>query len=131
MALMLRSFADKIENMKKVSVIGTGMMGSTLARLLIKNGYAVTAWNRSTTKLEPLMQEGILAADSAAAAIAAVDVVVMCVHDYKAVDSILRGKEVEAAFAGKLLIQFTTGSPQDARNYADWTKKCGGTYLDG
>jgi 3-hydroxyisobutyrate dehydrogenase-like beta-hydroxyacid dehydrogenase len=116
---------------KKVAVIGTGMMGSTLARLLLKNGYTVTAWNRSSAKLEPLVKKGVVAAESAASAVAAGDVIVMCVYDYKAIDSILQNKEVEAAFAGKLLIQFTTGSPQDARNYASWTKKLGATYLDG
>ena len=132
--MSVRSFAVKIKYMttiKKVSVIGTGMMGSTLARLLLKNGYAVTAWNRSRAKLEPLVKEGVVAAESAASAVTAGDVIVMCVYDYKAIDSILRNKEVEAAFAGKLLIQFTTGSPQDARGYASWTKKLGATYLDG
>lgn len=116
---------------KKVAVIGTGMMGSMLARLLLKNGYTVTAWNRSNAKLEPLVKEGVVAAESAASAVAAGDVIVMCVYDYNAIDSILRNKEVEAAFAGKLLIQFTTGSPQDARNYSSRTKKLGATYLDG
>ena len=62
-----RSFAYKIEYMttnKKVSVIGTGMMGSMLARLLLKNGYTVTAWNRSRAKLEPLEKEGVVAAEA-------------------------------------------------------------------
>jgi 3-hydroxyisobutyrate dehydrogenase-like beta-hydroxyacid dehydrogenase len=56
---------------------------------------------------------------------------VMCVHDYKAVDDILDHEEVTRAISGKLLIQFTTGSPQDARRYAAWTQQHGATYLDG
>lgn len=116
---------------KHVAVIGTGMMGSTLARLLLQNGYTVTVWNRTPSKLDALVEAGAISAKTVEEAVAAGSVLVMCVHDYKAVDDILRHKEVAAAFAGKLLIQFTTGSPQDARQYAEWTRTHGGHYLDG
>lgn len=115
---------------KKVSVIGLGMMGSTLARLLLKNGYKVTVWNRSAGKKEILIKEGARAAETAVDAVLWADVIVMCVHDYKAIDNILQNKEVEVVIKGKLLVQFTTGGPQDARHYAEWTQKHGADYLD-
>jgi 3-hydroxyisobutyrate dehydrogenase-like beta-hydroxyacid dehydrogenase len=117
--------------MKKVSVIGLGMMGATLARLLLQKGYAVTVWNRTPGKNELLVKEGAVAAKSVTAAVAASEVVVMCVYDYKAVDSILQDEAVANAIRGKLLVQFTTGSPQDARQYAAWTQQHGAMYLDG
>ena len=41
--------------MSDVSVIGLGAMGSALARTLLQNGYAVTVWNRTAEKAEPLV----------------------------------------------------------------------------
>lgn len=106
-------------------------MGATLARLLLQKGYAVTVWNRSVDKIKPLVKEGALPAENAASAVAAGNIIVMCVHDYKAVDEILHHSAIAQAISGKLLIQFTTGSPQDARHYAEWTQQHGATYLDG
>lgn len=34
--------------MKRVSLLGMGLMGSRMARRLIEAGYAVTVWNRHT-----------------------------------------------------------------------------------
>jgi 3-hydroxyisobutyrate dehydrogenase len=39
--------------MRSVSVIGLGIMGSELARVLIERGYDVTVWNRTPEKLPP------------------------------------------------------------------------------
>ena len=105
--------------MNAVAVIGLGQMGTTLARLLLGKGHEVHVWNRTPSKAQPLIKLGATPAASAAAAIQASRIVVMCVHDYAAVDEILQGEGVQAALAGRLLIQLTTGSPQDARNAQD------------
>lgn len=115
----------------EVSVIGLGMMGSTLARLLLSSGYRVTVWNRTAAKAGPLVQDGAVLAPSAAAAVAASPIVVICVHDYKATESIIGTKEAATAVAGRVLIQLTTGSPQDARDSEAWARKRGAEYLDG
>lgn len=40
-----------MKNVKgEASVIGLGMMGSKLARLLLRNGYRVIVWNRMSVK---------------------------------------------------------------------------------
>lgn len=36
--------------MPQVSVVGTGVVGSALARCLLENGFDVTVWNRSADK---------------------------------------------------------------------------------
>lgn len=48
--------------MSNVTVIGLGTMGSTLARLLLQNGYHVTVWNRTIAKADPLVQDGAVLA---------------------------------------------------------------------
>lgn len=117
--------------MLEASVIGLGTMGSTLARLLLQNGYRVTVWNRTIAKADPLVQDGAVFVPSAAAAVGASPIVVVCVHDYPAANQILNTKEVAVALAGRILIQLSTGSPQDARNSEVWAKERGADYLDG
>ena len=117
--------------MNAVAVIGLGQMGTTLARLLLGKGHEVHVWNRTPSKAQPLVKLGATPAASAAAAIQASRIVVMCVHDYAAVDEILQGEGVQAALDGRLLIQLTTGSPQDARNAQDRAAAVGAVYLDG
>ncbi|MBW4577952.1 MAG: NAD(P)-binding domain-containing protein [Tildeniella nuda ZEHNDER 1965/U140] len=97
--------------MLEASVIGLGTMGSTLAQLLLQNGYRVTVWNRTIAKAKSLVQAGAVLAPNAAAAVSASPIIVVCVHDYSATNQILATKEVAAALAGRILIQLTTGSP--------------------
>jgi 3-hydroxyisobutyrate dehydrogenase-like beta-hydroxyacid dehydrogenase len=111
-----------------ITVIGLGNMGSALARVLQGNGCAVTVWNRTPEKATPLVEEGAVPAPSAAAAIAASPFILVCVTNYALSDRIL--DEVATELSGKLLIQFTTGSPQVARACETWANAHGAEYLD-
>lgn len=115
--------------MNAVTVIGLGAMGVTLAALFRNRGRRVTVWNRSADKAAAL--EGVDVAPSAAAAVAASPLVVMCVYDYDAVRAILAQPGVSEAFAGKTFVQLTTGSPADAREAAAWSQARNVAYLDG
>lgn len=117
--------------MKAVTVIGLGQMGSTLARLLIEGGYRVTVWNRTAARAEPLIEQGAILAPDAIAAVLASPVVVVCVHDYAATREILGTAEVAAAFKDRVLVQLTTGTPQEARDSEVRVREHGGEYLDG
>ena len=114
--------------MREVSVIGLGNMGSALARALLENGRAVTVWNRSPDRAAPLVEKGAALTPSADAALAASPIILICVTNYAAANQILG--EVAANLAGKLLVQFTTGSPQDARASEAWAHEHGAEYLD-
>lgn len=115
----------------RVSVIGLGSMGATLARLFLAAGHAVTVWNRSPGKAAGLVEGGARLAASAAEAVAASPVTVVCVYDYAAADAILRRPPEEAALDGKVLVQLTTGSPQEVLATAEWAGRHGARYLDG
>ena len=41
-----------------IAFLGTGLMGSRMARHLLAAGYALTAWNRTIAKAEPLDDDG-------------------------------------------------------------------------
>src|SRR5918992_1290306 len=107
----------------EVSVIGLGAMGSALARALLHNGHRVTVWNRTGAKAEPLVRDGAVLAPSAAAAISASPIVVVCVDDYEVTKKILDTREVAPSLAGRVLVQLSTGSPQDARDCEAWARE--------
>jgi 3-hydroxyisobutyrate dehydrogenase-like beta-hydroxyacid dehydrogenase len=117
--------------MVDVTVIGLGTMGSTIARLLLQNGHRVTVWNRTSAKADPLVRDGAILAPSTASAVYASSIVIVCVHDYKATNMIFDTAEVTAALADRVLIQLTTGSPQEGRDSEVWAQKHGAEYLDG
>jgi 3-hydroxyisobutyrate dehydrogenase-like beta-hydroxyacid dehydrogenase len=116
---------------KEISVIGLGSMGLTIARLYLEQGYKVTVWNRTAEKADALVAKGAVLARSAAEAVRAAQVAVMCVYDYRAAEAILAMEGVAAAMDGRLLVQLTTGSPSDARDAELWARRQGATYLEG
>ncbi|SED22962.1 3-hydroxyisobutyrate dehydrogenase [Amycolatopsis tolypomycina] len=110
--------------MTSVTVLGLGPMGRALAAAFIAAGHPATVWNRSPGK-----ENGLRAAvaGTAAEAIAASPLVVVCVRDYAAVHAIL---DVEA-LKGRTLVNVTGGSPAQARELACWAAEHGIGYLDG
>ncbi len=73
-----------------VAVLGTGIMGSAMARNLARAGHRVRAWNRTASKSATLSSDGVTVATTAAAAAHEADVVLTMVHDGGAVDAVMR-----------------------------------------
>ncbi|WP_233223783.1 NAD(P)-dependent oxidoreductase [Amycolatopsis sp. CA-128772] len=112
------------ESNKHVSVLGLGRMGAALAEALLGAGHDVTVWNRSPLKAGPLLDRGArLAAtpDEAAAA----DVVISCLSTYD-----IQRPVLEAA-SPKVLVNLTSGTPEQARETAKWAASAGIDYVDG
>lgn len=124
---------SKVEHtcMSEVTVIGLGEMGSALAGALVRGGHHVTVWNRTTAKAERLVQDGAVLARSAAAAVSASAIVIVCVSDYTATRAIFEKKEVAAALDGRVLVQLGSGTPKEARDTQSWVRAQGAAYLDG
>ena len=74
---------------RRVSLLGTGIMGSHMARRLAQAGFAVTAWNRSADKAAPLAQFGAWLADSPTAACEGADVVIVMLSNGPVVEEVL------------------------------------------
>lgn len=117
--------------MHKVTVIGHGAMGAAIAAVLVEQNYQVTVWNRTPARADALIRRGAVLASSAASAIAASPITIICVADYNVSTSILDQEPVKSALAGRVLIQLSTGSPQQARDLEAWTAGLGAAYLDG
>jgi 3-hydroxyisobutyrate dehydrogenase-like beta-hydroxyacid dehydrogenase len=109
-----------------VTVLGLGAMGSALVEALLKAGYPTTVWNRTPDRAEPLVAQGAVQAATAAEAVAASRLVIVCLLDYKSVTDVL--DTTGDALAGRVLVNLTNGTPAQAREVA---VKYDVDYLDG
>jgi 3-hydroxyisobutyrate dehydrogenase len=101
-----------------VAVLGTGIMGSGMARSLLREGLTVRVWNRTRERAQILADFGATVADSAAEAVRAADVVVTMLTDGPTV-----AKAMDAAAAGlcrgQIWLQTSTVGTGAVRSLAD------------
>jgi 3-hydroxyisobutyrate dehydrogenase-like beta-hydroxyacid dehydrogenase len=114
-----------------ITVLGTGRMGSALARAFLRQKYSTAVWNRTASSLAPLLALGARAATAVLDAVSGSDIIIVNVNDYASGDTLLKQDGVAQALAGKLLVQFSSGSPKQAREMGAWAAKHGIRYLDG
>ncbi|WP_326688962.1 NAD(P)-binding domain-containing protein [Streptomyces sp. NBC_01795] len=112
-----------------VTVIGLGSMGSALAAVLLERGHETTVWNRSAHKARSLVDRGARLAATPEEAIAASPLTIACVLDYEALYTVL--DPVAGSLAGKVLVNLTSGSPEQAHEAAAWARSHAADYLDG
>lgn len=112
---------------EKVTVIGLGSMGGAIARALLAKGFPVTVWNRDIAKAAPFKAQGATLAADLPAAIAASSLLIVCVSDYKVTRKIFDGSSLN----GKTIVQLSTGTPKEAREFDAWVRQHGGTSLNG
>ncbi|TBL39280.1 NAD(P)-dependent oxidoreductase [Verrucosispora sp. SN26_14.1] len=110
-----------------LTMLGLGAMGTALARAWLAAGHPLTVWNRTPARAAALDAEGVRVTDSAAKAVAANTLVVVCLLDDAAVEEVLAGTDL----TGKDLVNLTTSTPVQARARAEWTRERGARYLDG
>lgn len=113
----------------KVAVIGSGLMGTALARALAAAGHDVGVWNRTPSKAQAV-GGGTVAKESLTEAISGRELVIVSVSNYAASFELLSAKGVAQALSGKTLVQLTSGSPADARAALEWAQAHGVDYLD-
>jgi 3-hydroxyisobutyrate dehydrogenase len=104
----------------KLGFIGIGLMGRPMTLRLLAAGHEVAVWNRSRDKLGTVVEKGARAAASPAEVARAAEIVMMCVTDQHAAHEVLfgRGGVIDAAEAGKLVVDFSSIAPESAREFA-------------
>ncbi|RCW46961.1 6-phosphogluconate dehydrogenase-like protein [Halopolyspora algeriensis] len=112
-----------------VSILGTGAIGGKIAQTMLAAGTTVTVWNRTPERTDALAARGSARAPSAAEAVAASPLVLVCVTDYAAVDAVLEA--TADTIAGRTIVALTTGSPAEAHQAAHKAEQAGAAYLDG
>ena len=113
--------------MTELSFLGLGLMGSSLARALVRRGVDVTVWNRSPAKAAAGV--GARVAADLCGALVASPVIVICIDNYAVTRALLAGHL--GLLAGRVVVQLSTGTPKEATQMADWLRQHGVRYLDG
>ncbi len=116
---------------KKVGFIGTGVMGSSMARHLYKAGFEVTVYNRTKAKAQPLLDEGMKWSDSPAEMARSVDAIISIVGYPKDVEETYLGAQgVLSTMQSGMIIDMTTSSPKVAKKIYEAAKAKGISSLD-
>ena len=118
--------------MNRIGFIGLGAMGKPMARNLMKAGYSLVLLTRTRSKVEDLIQEGGIWADTPKQVAEQSGVVITMLPDSPDVEQVVTGQDgvLESARAGLLLIDMSTISPVVARKLANSAKVRGVDMLD-
>jgi len=111
----------------RIGYIGVGLMGRPMVERLLDSGHAVTVWNRSRDKLNPVVERGAVAAETPAQLAAECDFVFLCLMNAEAVEAVVFGLDgVAQASEPKILVDFSTLHPETSRQFASRLKNANG-----
>ncbi len=116
----------------RVGFIGLGIMGRGMARNILRAGFPLTVWNRTPSRMDPLVQAGARAGKDPADVAAQSEIVVLCVSDTPDVEEVLFGAQgvAQGARPGTLVIDCSTISPQATVEFAQRLADRGIRMLD-
>lgn len=117
---------------ERIGFIGLGIMGRGMARNLLAAGFTVRVWNRTASRMEPLVEAGATAGSNPADVATHSDIVITCVSDTPDVHEVILGKNgvIEGAREGNLVIDMSTISPKVTREIAAALNERGVHMLD-
>jgi 3-hydroxyisobutyrate dehydrogenase len=110
-----------------VALLGTGTMGSAMARSMRRAGLSVRAWNRTRTKAEPLVDAGVVVADSPADAVQGADIVLTMLFD---IDGVVDAIRQAAPAPGALWLQASTVGIGDVQTAVEVAEELGLVMVD-
>ena len=104
-----------------IGFIGTGVMGTSMARNLMKAGYPVHLFTRTKSRSEDLLNEGAQWKDSVASLAQESDIIITIVGYPRDVEEVYFGENgiLEQARPGSYVIDMTTSSPQLAKEIGE------------
>ena len=116
----------------QIGFIGLGTMGAGIVPRLLAAGHAVTGWNRTRSKAEPLLKAGMTWADSPRAVAVKSEVVFSILTDAAAVRSVALGENgvVAGLRPGGIFVDMSTIAPDASRAIAAEVARAGFTMLD-
>lgn len=116
-----------------IAFIGLGNMGAGIAQCILKAGFDLTVWNRTASKMQPLIEQGARGASSAKEAVGGADVVVTSLMDDKSIlDAVQAADGILAGMRpGTIHVCVTTISPRCADELARIHNEHGTHYVSG
>ncbi len=114
----------------RVAVLGTGIMGSAMARNLLSDGIKVRAWNRSREKAEPLKEDGAEIAESPADAARGADFLLTMLADADVIEEAVDGDVLSGLAEGGVWLQMSTVGEEGNARLSKTAKEYGVPYVD-
>lgn len=118
--------------MKKIGFIGVGVMGRSMVRNLMKNGYPVSIYTRRKAKVEDIIAEGAAWCDTIGKCAEDADVVITMVGYPKDVEEVYFGEGaiLDSVKSGAYVIDMTTTSPKLSKRIYEKAKEKGVYAID-
>lgn len=118
--------------MARVGFIGLGLMGSHMARNLLRAGHELTVHSRSPAPVDALVAEGAARASSPAEVASRSEVIVTMLPDTPDVELVLFGPDgvFQTVAEGSLVIDMSTIDPIATRRFAERMAERGVGMLD-
>lgn len=120
-----------ISNKPTLGFIGIGLMGKPMTLRLLNAGFKMYVWNRSPEKLQSVTEAGAIACASVAELVKVVDVVILCLADTEAVETVVNNGIANHGASGKLVIDLSSIHPETTRQLAArLQRQCGMGWVD-
>ncbi|GAA4679340.1 NAD(P)-dependent oxidoreductase [Frondihabitans cladoniiphilus] len=113
----------------RVTVLGLGIMGQGVADTLLREGFAVTVWNRSAQKATPFAEKGATVASSPSEAVEKAEVVVSVLFDADSVLGVL-DEVADAVPADAVWVQASTIGLEGTARVVDRAKAQGVALIE-
>jgi len=118
--------------MKTVGIIGTGMLGSSVASHLLDVGFRLIVFNRTREKTRKLEKKGAIVAESPKHVALESDLVITVVKDADAVRDVAFGENgiVKGKHEDLIVADMSTINPLESKKIADTYSTYGIPFLD-
>jgi 3-hydroxyisobutyrate dehydrogenase-like beta-hydroxyacid dehydrogenase len=118
--------------MANLGFVGLGVMGSEMVSRLLSKGHTVTGYNRTRTKAERLVRQGMKWGETPRAVCAAADVIFSMVTNEKALAAVMEGPDgiLNGLAPGTFLIDMSTVNPHYSRRVAAKAREKGADMID-
>ncbi|HJW91640.1 MAG TPA: NAD(P)-dependent oxidoreductase [Anaerolineales bacterium] len=118
--------------MANLGFVGLGVMGSRMVRRLLDAGNTVIGYNRTKSKAEWLLEQGMVWGETPRAVVEAADITFSMVTNTQAVKAISGGLAgvLAGLGPGKIYIDMSTVSPSASRELAAQVDRLGAKMLD-
>ena len=121
-----------MNEIKKILVVGLGLMGTPIATLLMKAGYTVWGFDIIRKQISDLVRIGLKPAKSLKDTAKGADLIVLSLPTWDAVMEVMEGKDgiLKAARRGQIVVDTSTSPPWESKTMAEKVAKKGIEWMD-
>jgi 3-hydroxyisobutyrate dehydrogenase-like beta-hydroxyacid dehydrogenase len=121
-----------VKEIRNISVIGLGLMGTPISTLLMKAGYEVTGFDIVKKQMSNLVPLGLKPARSAKEAARGADLIILSLPHWNAVREAVEGKDgiLAGARKGQIVIDTSTSPPWESKAMGEKLARKGIEWMD-